>query len=76
MLAIFMFTEEKLGYKLSSNYADSEKFFGALLPPLSGMAIIFAKHAVGLFFTLKITQEGHQLNYSSHMELSRSRLVV
>lgn len=52
------------------------KFFGALLPPLSGMAIISAKHAVGLFFTLKITQEGHQLNYSSHMELSRSRLVV
>jgi len=40
------------------------------------MAIRFAKYAVSLFFTFKITQEGHQFNYSSHMELSRSRLVV
>lgn len=40
------------------------------------MAIIFAKYAVGFFFALKITQEGHKLNCSSHMELSRGRLVV
>lgn len=68
-----MFTEEKVEYKLSKNYTDSEKFFCS---PCPGMAIIFAKYAVDLFFTLKITEEGHQLNYSSHMELSRSRLVV
>lgn len=60
MLAIFMFTEEKVGYKLSNNYTDSETFSCFPLP-LSSMAIIAAKYAVSLFFTLKIAQEGHQL---------------
>lgn len=70
-----MFTEEKIGCKLSNNYTDSEKVF-RFFPSFSGMAIIFAKYAVGLFFTLKITLKGHQLNYPPHMELSRSRSVV
>lgn len=55
-----MFTEEKVGYKLSNNYTDSETFSCFPLP-LSSMAIIAAKYAVSLFFTLKIAQEGHQL---------------
>lgn len=67
-----MFTEEKMGYKLSNNCKGVQSFFSLL----SDTTIIFAKCALGLFFTLKIAQEGHQLNQSFHMELKRSRLVV
>lgn len=76
MLAIFMFTEEISGINFPTTAQTLKSFPFFFFPILPDMTIIFAKCAVGLFFTLKIAQEGHQLSYSSHMELSRSRLVV
>lgn len=66
--------KKKLGKNFPTTIQTLKSFSVSSLPP-SGMAL-FAKYAVSLFFTLKITQESHQLNQSSHMELSRSRLVV